>query len=348
MESEDRDAKDIPWYRIPVPREDLRQFTQKSDFRGWIQACSFLLIFLATTSIAFYFFWMKMWAAMVIACYLHSLFHQMIGMSAAVHELNHGTVFKTRRINEFFYKLFCFLTWNNPVHFRASHQLHHQYTVYRNLDKEVVQEPAKKTMNWVNYVSWLTFDFKWFWTLVSTNFLHVIGKGNVDFFSWNPLFAGTDPRRKKMIRWARCALFSYVALTAVFAVLHLWVLIYIVIFGNFFATILGRLTSAIQHTGLKEDTPDWRLVCHTVKVNPLIGFLYWNMNYHIEHHMYAAVPWYNLSRFHKAIEKDLPVGPKSFIGGLRLILSIKKKQKVNPDFIYVPEFPETAAPPRLG
>ena len=67
----------------------------------------------------------------------------MVGMSAAVHELNHGTVFKTKRINEFFYKLFCFLTWNNPVHFRASHALHHQYTVYREVDKEVIQEPVK-------------------------------------------------------------------------------------------------------------------------------------------------------------------------------------------------------------
>ena len=125
-------------------------------------------------------------------------------------------------------------------------------------------------------------------------------------------------------------------------------LIYLVIFGYFFATILGKLTGAIQHTGLKEDTPDWRLVCHTVKVNPVIGFLYWHMNYHIEHHMYAAVPFYKLPRFHEVVAKDLPIGPTSFLGGLRLLTRIKKRQKTDPDYIYVPEFPETAAPPRRG
>jgi fatty acid desaturase len=337
----------IDWYRIPVDRDVLRKATEKSDLRGWLQAGSFLLIFLATTAVSFYFFWMKMWVAMIIACYVHSLFHQMVGMSAAVHELSHGTPFKNKKANEFFYKLFCFLTWNNPVHFRASHMLHHQYTVFRGLDKEVQQTPVKEKLNWVNYLSWATFDYKWFWQLMHVNFLHVMGKGNVDFFFWDPLFQTDDPRRKDMIRWARFALAGHVVLIVVFAVFHLWVLIYLVSFGNFFATILGRLTGAIQHTGLNENTPDWRLICHTVKVNPVVRFLYWNMNYHIEHHMYAAVPCFNLPKFHDALVKDLPEGPKSFVGGLRLVHQIKRRQKKEPGYIYSPPFPETAAPPRL-
>ncbi len=337
----------IDWYRIPVDRDVLRELTQKSDLKGWLQAGGFLLIFLATTSVALYFFLMKMWVAMVIACYVHSLFHQMVGMAAAVHELSHGTPFKSKRANEFFYKLFCFLTWNNPVHFRASHMLHHQYTVFRGLDKEVIQEPVKKKMNALNYLSWLTFDARWFWMLMRANILHVLGKGNVDFFSWDPLFTQDDPRRKQMIRWARLALAGHVALIVVFSLFHLWVLIYLVSFGNFFATILGRLTGSVQHTGLNESTPDWRLICHTVKFNPLLRFLYWNMNYHIEHHMYAAVPCYNLPRFHDALARDLPEGPASLTAGLRLLHEIKKRQAKEPGYVYVPPFPPTASAPRL-
>jgi fatty acid desaturase len=338
----------IEWYRIPVNKAELSRFTRKSDLRGFLQAGSFLLLFIATTGISFSFFWRHMWVAMVISCYLHSVFHQMVGMSAAVHELNHGTVFKTRWVNELFYKLFCFLTWNNPVHFRASHALHHQYTVFRELDKEVIQEPVKKTVNWLALISWLTFDYQWFWTLVRGNVLHVLGKGNVDFFSWDPLFAEDDPRRRQMIRWARFALASYVAMIVVFSVFHLWVLIYLLIFGNFFATILGRLTFLIQHMGLDENIPDWRMVCHTVKVHPIIGYLYWHMNYHIEHHMYAAVPFYNLPKFHDAIADQLPEGPKSFLEGLRLVLSIRKRQEEDPGYVYVPKFPETATPPKTN
>jgi hypothetical protein len=44
---------------------------------------------------------------MVPAYYLHSLFRNLLGVTAAAHELSHGSVF------------------------RASHMLHHQLTVYQ-------------------------------------------------------------------------------------------------------------------------------------------------------------------------------------------------------------------------
>jgi fatty acid desaturase len=98
---------------------------------------------------------------MAAVCYLHSLFLNFVGMAAA-HELSHGTVFRSKSVNEFLYRLFGFLTWNNPLHFRASHMLHHQLTVYRGRDKEVIQGPVAERMNLVNSLSWLTFDFKAF------------------------------------------------------------------------------------------------------------------------------------------------------------------------------------------
>ena len=188
-------AASIDWYRIPVDKETLRTFTQKSNLKGWLQAGSFLLIFLATTGLALYFFLRHWWVPMIAACYLHSLFEQMIGMSAAVHELSHGTPFKSKRVNEAFYHLFCFLTWNNPVHFRASHMLHHQFTAYRGLDKEVILEPVRVLMNWKNYIAWFTFDYTWFWALVKTTVLHAFGNADADFFAWDPLFEKGDPRR---------------------------------------------------------------------------------------------------------------------------------------------------------
>jgi len=341
-------AAPIDWYRIPIDRETLRKFTQKSDLKGWLQAGSFLLIFLVTTGLALFFFLRQLWIPMVAVCYLHALFQQMIGMSAAVHELSHGTPFKTKAINEFFYYLFCFLTWNNPVHFRASHVGHHQFTLYRGQDKEVTKEPIRQHMNWRNYISWFTFDYVWFWTLVKTTVLHAFGNGDADFFSWDPLFPKGDPRRKAMCNWARFMLISSFVLIVVFAYFKLWVLIYLVTFGGFFVTALGRYTVAIQHSGLAENTPDWRLVAHTVEVGPVLRYLYWNMNFHIDHHMYAAIPFHQLPKFHEVLKKDLPEAPKSFSAGLRLVLSIRKTQEAAPGFTYVPKFPPNAAPPRFG
>ena len=37
-----------------------------------------------------------------------------------------------------------------------------------------------------------------------------------------------------------------------------------------------------------------------MKLNPLFDFLYWRMGWHIEHHMFAGIPCYNLAKLHAA------------------------------------------------
>ena len=59
-------------------------------------------------------------------------------------------------------------------------------------------------------------------------------------------------------------------------------------------TIFFGLT---QHAGLAEDVLDHRLNSRTVYMNPIFRFLYWNMNYHVEHHMFPMVPYHALPGF---------------------------------------------------
>jgi len=337
----------IDWYRTPIPKETLRELTERSDLRGWTQCASFLLVYAALTAMTVVFFLQGWWVPMILACYLHSLFLNMMSISAAVHELSHGTPFRTKPVNEFFLYLFSFLTWNNPVHFRASHILnHHPYTVYRGLDKEVIQVPVRDKLNWVNLLSWFTFDWAWFAVFFRVNVLHALGNGDADFFSWSPLFSKDDPRRTAMCTWARIMVIAYIVLIAVFIVFHFWVGLYLV-FSYYFVRFLANLTGAIQHTGLGSSVPDWRLVCHTVKLSPLLRFLYWNMNYHTEHHMYAAVPFFNLPKLRAAIEKDVPAAHASFGACLRKLYQIRREQDRNPGYIWLPVFPAGATPPLL-
>ena len=62
------------------------------------------------------------------------------------------------------------------------------------------------------------------------------------------------------------------------------------------AALLRRLahvmTGLTQHIGLAEDVLDHRLNCRTVYINPFSRFVYWNMNYHVEHHMFPMVPYH--------------------------------------------------------
>ena len=57
--------------------------------------------------------------------------------------------------------------------------------------------------------------------------------------------------------------------------------------------------AATQHAGLAEDVLDHRLNCRTVYMNPISRFIYWNMNYHVEHHMFPMVPYHALPRLHR-------------------------------------------------
>ncbi len=46
------------------------------------------------------------------------------------HELSHGTVFRSKWLNELFLRVFSFLGWYSFAHFGASHTRHHAYTLH--------------------------------------------------------------------------------------------------------------------------------------------------------------------------------------------------------------------------
>ena len=96
-----------------------------------------------------------------------------------------------------------------------------------------------------------------------------------------------------------------------------------------------------MHIGLKSDVPDFRKCVRTIKINPLFEFLYWHMNWHLEHHMYAAVPCYNLSKLHQLVSKDMPE-LKNLVGAWQEMLKIFKQQQQDPDF----EFDKPVPPQR--
>jgi len=92
------------------------------------------------------------------------------------------------------------------------------------------------------------------------------------------------------------------------------------------------LCNNTQHVGLQGNVTDFRLCCRTFYLNPVIRFLYWQMNYHIEHHMYANVPCYNLGRLHQAIKHVLPPTPNGILEVWKVI--VVQLQKQNEDAKY--------------
>ncbi len=335
----------ILWYRSAIDKETLKELTTKSDLRGLMHAGTFLLIYLVTVAVPLYFFLQQMWVWMVVTAYVHSMFHGFVGMGASVHELSHGTAFKTKWLNNLFFRLFAFLTWNSYFHFKESHRRHHMYTAYEDKDKEIPREPIPFTLPQV--IGWFTFDWALFKKILWTDLNHAFGNTDVDFFFWCPLLRKDDIKTKKLIGWARFMFVGHGILLALFIYFELWILIVTVTFGYFFATWLVHGCEVQQHSGLAMNIPDWRVIAYTADFGHIMSFLYWNMNYHAEHHMYAAVPFYNLPRLHKVLQADLPKPINGYWRGLMHVLKLKLRQRKDPDYRFMPEFPQTATPPKL-
>ncbi|HEY5206353.1 MAG TPA: fatty acid desaturase, partial [Roseiarcus sp.] len=93
-----------------------------------------------------------------------------------------------------------------------------------------------------------------------------------------------------------------------------------------------------------EDVLDHRLNARTVYMNPIFRFLYWNMNYHVEHHIFPTVPYHALPKLHQAIKADCPTPYPSSIAAYREIIPTLRRQLKEPTYFVRRELPSSAHP----
>jgi fatty acid desaturase len=332
-------SNSISWYRIPLKGESLRGLSKRSDLLGLLQACGHLGLLVLTGAAAFYANGRFPLPVLLLIIFLHGTFYSFI--LNGFHELCHSSVFKTKALNNFFLHLFSFLGWYNPVMFWTSHSEHHKYTLHQPDDLEVVM-PIKFTLQAFiksTIVNPLPF-FNSLMTNIRFSFGKISKKDMPGEWEVDDLFPPSEvENRRRLFNWARTLLVGHGLIIGISIYTGLWLLPVLITFGNFYGGWLRFFCNNCQHVGLEDKVPDFRLCCWTVILNPFVRFLYWHMNYHIEHHMYAAVPCYNLGRLHKAIEYDLPESPNGLYAVWKKIVETLKKQKVDPEYHYVPELP---------
>ncbi len=329
----------INWYRCQIDKESLRELTRRSDLRAFLQVIPQLALFVATTWLALHSYHHWPWYVTVATVFLHGTFAGFLGMAGPGHELSHRTPFKTRSLNEFFIRIFCFLSWSNFVIFRVSHTKHHAVTVHEDYDGEVVLPAKLKASSWL-YA--LTCNPLAPINAIRNNWKLARGKIEGEWLTF--LFPEGDTQsRREIANWSRMVLAGHALLAVLFISLGAWFLIPLVSFGWMFAGWLAMLVGFPQHAGLSPNVNDFRLSCRTFMLNPIARFFYWNMNYHIEHHMYAAVPFYNLPRLRRLIEHDLPPANDGILATWREILAILRRQKTDPDYVHIPALPNPPA-----
>lgn len=331
-------AKNPKWYRSPVSKADFAILNRRSDLKGFLQAGGYVGVLILTGTAACLAVGHLTWPAIGLLLFVHgTCCHFSVN---AFHELVHESVFKTKALNRIFLWIVSFIGHHNHIWFWASHTEHHKFTLHPPHDREVVlpQMFTLKQFLREGFVDPMG-AFYAFRNHIRTSY------GRIDGEWTHYLFDDQPEKRRQLVRWARIQLLGHGAIIAVSCYFHLWMIPVVTTFSAFYGGALQFLCNNAQHVGLRDNVADFRLCCRTNYLNPVFQFLFWHMNYHIEHHMYAAVPCYNLGKLHRLIKADLPPTPNGLYQTWAGICAIIKRQRTEPGYQYTAELPAASAPP---
>lgn len=328
---------EIDWYRTPVDREVMKALNQRSNLLGLCQALGHIGLLTLTGATAWYAAGHWPFPVLLLIIFIHGTFFKFL--DNGFHELVHSTVFRTKSINGFFLRIYSFLCGLNHVHFWASHQEHHRYTLHPPADLEVVLPTHHSLARFLksSFIDPVQFLINW-----KVMIRHSCGRLEGEWE--HTIFPESAPEKiRKLQNWARTMVAGHLAILGVSIWFGWWLLPVLTTLGPFYGGWLFFFCNNTQHAGLTDNVTDFRLCCRTVILSPFVRFLYWHMNYHTEHHMYAAVPCYKLGKLHALIKDDLQSCPQGLVKTWRQIIAIQKRQKTDPEYQFTPELPEPKA-----
>jgi fatty acid desaturase len=221
-----------------------------------------------------------------------------LGWAGLGHELFHKSVFPNRSLNTILFRIFSIFTWSNYSWFEITHYSHHR----RTLANDDPEKPSVPTINFRNYIQWFTFDFEGFYKRVMVLIRNALGKVPVPGVKNESVLMLSLVERQQIAKGAWVVLSINCGLAIFFILSDNVFFIFSITLAPFFVTFFNKILALSQHLGLKESIEgSYEKSCRTVILGSIGRFFYANMNYHIEHHYFPSVPFYNLQRVHNFI-----------------------------------------------
>ena len=319
------------WYTTDISRAELRELMRRSDGPAirdtiiWL-AC---LIGFAAAAITL---WPSWWSVPFWLAY-----GVLYGSStdSRWHECGHGTAFKTRWMNDAVYQLACFMIMRNPVTWKYGHTRHHTDTTIVGRDPQILSRRPpnlpKMLANLVGIVD-VPMAFK---SMIQLSAGHLTAEEK----AYVP-----EAKRPTAIRVARIWLSIYFATFASAIWMGSILLLMVVGLPRMYGAWHQVITGILQHAALADNVPDHRLNSRTILMNPISRFIYWNMNYHIEHHMFPTVPYHKLPELHERIKHDTPAPNRSMWEAIRETVPVQIRQLRDPEFFLIRDLPKSARP----
>jgi fatty acid desaturase len=321
------------WYHSDVPRKVMKDLMQRRDGPALRDTVIWTLLLLATAAggIAFWGTW---WAVPFFAAY-GVLYGSCC--DSRWHECGHGTAFKTAWMNDVVYNIASFMVIRNPVSWRWSHARHHTDTVIVGRDPEIaLMRPPRLVRAALLYVG----------VLDAWGSLKILARNAAGILTPEEQSYIPEAERGKAVLAARIHMAIYAGAVITALATASWLPLMLIglprLYGCWHMVMMGLL----QHGGLADNVIDHRLNSRSVLINPVSRWIYWNMNYHVEHHMFPMVPYHALPRLHALIKDDLPAANPSIAHAYAEMIRALWRQRTDPDYYIRRELPPTARPYR--
>jgi len=321
------------WYHTDIPRKQMKELMKREDGPAIRDTAIWLGSMLVSGALGVYF-WGSLW------CVPFFLIYGVMYGSASDsrwHECGHGTAFKTRWMNDAVYQLACFMMMRNPVTWRWSHTRHHTDTVIVGRDPEIaVMRPPDLFRVLLNFFGIL--DAGYAVIDMVRNASGVVSAAEKTFIP--------EQEQPRAVLIARIWMAIYLVIIALALYLHSFLPLMLIGLPRLYGAWHHVMTGLLQHGGLADNVNDHRLNSRSVDMNPVSRFIYWNMNYHVEHHMFPMVPYHALPQLHELIKHDLPKPNSSILAGYREMMPAFLRQLNNEDYFLKRDLPPTARPYR--
>ena len=321
------------WYHTEIPRAVMKDLMKRKDGPALRDTLIWLGLLILTAAGGIWF-WGSWWCIPFFAVY-GVLYGS--ACDSRWHEAGHGTAFKTRWMNDVVYEIASFMVMRNSTAWKWSHTRHHTDTIIVGRDAEIaVMRPPDLARIVLTFTGAMDARYS-----LPTLLRQAAGTISADEKTYVP-----ESEWPKVFAVARVHIAIYLITAAAAVYFHSWLPLVLIggprVYGSWHMYITGLL----QHIALADNVVDHRLNSRTVLMNPISRWIYWNMNYHVEHHMFPMVPYHALPRLHELIKHDLPKPNSSILQAYREAWPVILRQLRYEDYYLKRDLPPTARPYR--
>ena len=321
------------WYHSDLPRNEMKAIMKRSDQPAIRDTLRWLGLLVLFAGIGIWL-WPSYWSTPFWLAY--GVLYGSAGDSRW-HECGHRTAFRTQWMNDAVYQIASFMMIRNPVRWRWSHTRHHTDTIIVGRDPEIVaMRPPAVLRIFLNF-----FGIVNTWHGLSNMLRNACGILDAEEATFIP-----ESEQPKAFLAARIWTVTYAATIALALYMQSVLPLMVIGLPRLYGAWHHVLCGVLQHAGLAEDVLDHRLNSRTLYMNPISRFVYWNMNYHVEHHMFPMVPYHALPRLHARIGHDLPAPTQGFLEAYREVWPALNRQIRYENWFVRKELPPTAKPYR--